>query len=132
MKINEYRDVPLHQHLVSLGFIDFVQSAKKGHLFCDLGTDGTTTGPADGVYKRIRDLVRSVVPDPRVQPNHAWRYTFKTYGHEAGLSELTLDAICGHAAKTKGQDYTKVTLRTRIEAMSNFPRYKLGSTETTS
>jgi hypothetical protein len=87
--------------------------------------DGTTTGPADRVYSRIRDLVRRVVPNPRVQPNHAWRYTFKTHGHEAGLNELTLDAICGHAAKTKGQDYTKVTLKKRIEAMASFPRYKL-------
>jgi hypothetical protein len=71
-------------------------------------------------------MVRGAVPDRRVQPNHAWRYTFKTYGHEAGLSELTLDAICGHAARTKGQDYTKVTLKTRMEAMASFPRYSVG------
>lgn len=125
MKINHFRDVPIHEHLVSLGFIDYVQGAKSGHLFCDLGKDSTTAGPADGVYKRIRDLVRTVVPDPRVQPNHAWRYTFKTYGHEAGLSELTLDAICGHAARTKGQDYTKVTLKKRIEAIAAFPQYPI-------
>ena len=68
---------------------------------------------------------RSVVPDPKVQPNHAWRYTFKTYGYEAGLDHLTLDAICGHSAKSKGDDYTKVTLKKRMEAMPSFPRYKV-------
>ena len=69
-----------------------LQQAKLGHLFCDVGKDGTTAGPADGAYSRIRELVRGVVPDPRVQPNHAWRYTFKTYGHEAGLKDLRSDA----------------------------------------
>jgi hypothetical protein len=73
-------------------------------------------------------MVRGAVPDPRVQPNHAWRYTFKTYGHEAGISELTLDAICGHSAKSKGDDYTKVTLKKRMEAMASFPRYKVSGT----
>ena len=125
MKINHYRDVPLHEHLISLGFVEFLQQAKFGHLFCEAGKDGTTAGPADGVYKRVLTMVRGAISDPRVQPNHAWRYTFKTYGHEAGLSELTLDAICGHAARTKGQDYTKVTLKKRMEAMAVFPRYRL-------
>ena len=53
MKINHYRDVPVHEHLVSLGFIEFLQRANPGHLFCDVGKNGTTAGPADGVYSRI-------------------------------------------------------------------------------
>jgi hypothetical protein len=73
--------------------------------------------------------VRRIVPDPRVQPNPAWRYTFKTQGHEAGLNKLTLDAICGHAARTKGEDYMKVTLKKRVEAMAVFPRYRIDDTD---
>ena len=115
--------------MIALGFLDFVQSANEGPLFCELGKDGTTTGPAEGVYSRVLAVVRSVIPDPNVQPNHAWRYTFKTYGYEAGLDHLTLDAICGHSAKTKGNDYTKVTLKKRIEAMALFPRYKVTDLE---
>jgi len=97
-------------------------------LFCEIGKDGTTSGPAQGVYKRVLEAVRSVIPKLDVQPNHAWRYTFKTYGYEAGLDHLTLDAICGHAAKTKGNDYTKVTLKKRMEAMAAFPRYNVRGT----
>jgi integrase len=123
IKTNQYRDVPVHEHLIAIGFLKFVNEAEPGHLFCEVGTDGTTAGPSEGVYKQIRDMVRTVVPDPNVQPNHAWRYTFKTYGYEAGLDHLTLDAICGHSAKTKGNDYTKVTLRKRFEAMAAFPQY---------
>jgi hypothetical protein len=52
-------------------------------------------------------------------------YTFKTYGYEAGLNELTLDAICGHAARTQGEDYTQVTLKRHTKAMAAFPRYRV-------
>ena len=125
IKTDTYREVPVHEHLIADGFIKFVIAAKAGYLFCGKGSNGTATGSADGVYKRIRDFVRGIVSDKRVQPNHAWRYSFKTYGFEAGIDSVTLDALCGHAGKTKGQDYTKVTLKKRIEAIKAFPRYKL-------
>ncbi|RYH44206.1 MAG: hypothetical protein EON54_17065 [Alcaligenaceae bacterium] len=124
-KTNDFRDVPIHDHLIASGFLDFLDAAKPGHLFCDIGKDGTTAGPAEGVYGRIRSMVRKVVSDPRVQPNHAWRYTFKTHGHDAGLNDLTIDAICGHAARTMGEAYRGVTVRKRMEVMALFPRYKL-------
>ncbi|MFD2183711.1 DUF6538 domain-containing protein [Rhodoplanes azumiensis] len=123
IKTNQFRDVPVHQHLIEVGFIDFVKAAEDGHLFCRRGADGTATGSAEGVYSRIREAVREVVPDPAVQPSHAWRYTFKTRGSEAGLDEVKLDAICGHAAVTQGRKYTRVTLKARIELMEKFPRY---------
>lgn len=129
VKTNDYRDVPVHEHLIAAGFIEFLQQSKPGHLFCDIGEDGTTNGPADGVYKRILTMVRSVVKDTRVQPNHAWRYTFKVHGHDAGLDPLTVDAICGHAARTQGEAYRGITVKKRMEVMSAFPRYKLTNVE---
>lgn len=129
VKTDDYRDVPVHEHLIATGFIEFLQRSKSGHLFCDLGTDGSTAGPADGVYKRVYTMVRGVVTDERVQPNHAWRYTFKTQGHDSGLNDLTVDAICGHAARTQGEAYRGVTVKKRIEAMAAFPRYKLTDVE---
>lgn len=123
IKTNEFRDVPIHNHLIELGFLEFVEAASPGHLFCTVGKDGNVAGPADGVYSRLRTFIRSIVDDPNVQPNHAWRYTFKTRGLEAGIESIVLDAICGHAARTKGEDYTKVTLKKRTDAMKRFPRY---------
>jgi hypothetical protein len=49
--------------------------------------------------------------------------------HTLADDHLTLDAICGHSAKTKGNDYTKVTLKKRIEAMALFPQYKVSDLE---
>jgi hypothetical protein len=66
-----------------------------------------------------------VVKDRRVQPNHAWRYTFKTYSHDAGLNELTIDAICGHSARTMGEVYRGITVKKRMEVMAAFPRYQM-------
>ncbi|UPT88612.1 site-specific integrase [Bradyrhizobium barranii subsp. apii] len=129
VKTDDYRDVPVHEHLIATGFIEFLQRSKPGHLFCDVGKDGTTAGPADGVYKRVYTMVRSVVTDDRVQPNHAWRYTFKTHGHDAGLNDLTVDAICGHAARTQGEAYRGITVKKRMEVMAAFPRYKLTDIE---
>jgi hypothetical protein len=48
IKNNTFRDVPVHQHLIALGFLDLVERA-EGPLFCEIGKDGTTTGPAEGV-----------------------------------------------------------------------------------
>jgi ketosteroid isomerase-like protein len=110
VRTDDYRDVPpLHEHLIATGFIDFLQRSTPGHLFCNGGKDGSTAGPADGVYKRVYTMVRGVVTDEHIQPNHAWRYTFKTHAYDAGLNDLTVDAICGHAARTQGEAYRGVT-----------------------
>lgn len=125
IKTRQFRVVPVHEHLIAEGFLSFVEAADDGPLFCNAGRDGTVVGPAEGVGDRIRKFVRTVVPDPNIQPNHAWRYTFKTRGHEAGIPERTLDAICGHAPRTQGARYTQVTMAALIEAMGKFPRYQL-------
>lgn len=125
IKTNEYRDVPLHPHLIDLGFVNFVDASGEGHLFVNVRKGSSPAGAVDGVYSRIRQFVRAVVPDSNVQPNHAWRYTFKTRGLDAEIEPLVLDVICGHAPGTKGDGYTKATLKKRIAAMRKFPRYSL-------
>jgi integrase len=124
IKTNTFCDVPVHEHLEATGFIEFVKTAKDGHLFCNRAKDGSITGSAEGVYKRIYTMVKEVVPSG-VQPNHAWRYTFKTCGSDAGIAGHVLDAITNHAPKHQGGKYTKVTLKARADAMRMFPRYEL-------
>ncbi|MGM4895940.1 DUF6538 domain-containing protein [Tardiphaga sp. 839_C3_N1_4] len=123
IKTNKFCDVPVHEHLISIGFVDFVTRSPKGYLFCGVGKDGTIDGPAGGVYSRLRKEAVTIVGEEDVQPLHAWRYTFKTYGLEAGIQEITLDAISNHAPKHQGGRYTRVTLKARAEAMAQFPRY---------
>lgn len=125
IKTHKFCDVPVHEHLVAEGFIDFVEASNDGALFCQIGADGTIQGSAGGIYSRIRNHVREVVTDKDVQPNHAWRYTFKTMGLEARIDPFILDALSNHVPRHQGGEYTKVTLKARAEAMARFPRYRL-------
>lgn len=116
------RIVPIHEHLIALGFLTFVEKAAEGPLFMWSG-DGR---PAWRTAKnKLREFAREIVTDPNVQPNHAWRYTFKTRGHEAGIQTRTLDAITGHAPRSVGDEYTDVTFRAMRKAMELFPRYEV-------
>lgn len=70
----------------------------------------------------VREAVKGAV-----QPNHGWRYTFKTYGLDAGIQEAILDALSNRAPKHEGGKYMQVTLKARVEAMKRFPRYTVHS-----
>jgi len=123
VKNDQFRDVPIHQHLLDTGFIEFVSNSKEGYLFINVGQHDSKSGPIEGVYSRIRMFIRGIIPDRDIQPLHAWRYTFKTFGYEAGIDDAALDAICGHAPKYVGAEYRNVTLKARITAIEKFPRY---------
>ncbi|MBZ9705695.1 site-specific integrase [Mesorhizobium sp. ESP7-2] len=122
VKDKERREVPLHPHLVETGFPAFVKAAADGHLFMWSGTDRSAWRTAKN---RLTEFVRTVVKDPNIQPNHAWRHTFKTMGSEAGIQDKVLDAICGHDPRTVGEGYGGVTLVTKVKAMDAFPRFKI-------
>ena len=123
VKNKEARTVPLHPHLVELGFLAFVESAPTGHLFLKPAADGDVLGPLQGVKNRLTEYAREVVPDPDVAPNHGWRHRFKTVGLEAGIAERVLDAICGHAPRTVGAAYGDVTIKTMAAGIDKLPRY---------
>jgi integrase len=121
VKDKERRDIPLHKHLIDMGFVAFVQDADKGHLFMWSGSDRSAWRTAKNHLTRF---VRAFVKDPHVQPNHAWRHTFKTIGSEAGVQDKVLDAICGHDPRTVGEGYGGVTLKAKARAIKMFPKYR--------
>lgn len=110
IKSGNYRLVPVHEHLVELGFLNFVEGSNDGALF------------AKGSYKRVLDFVRAVVTDKRIQPNHAWRHRLKTISRNLGLDQRVLDAIQGHAARTAGEDYGDVTVHAMARVIAAIPR----------
>jgi hypothetical protein len=78
------------------------------------------------VKNRVTEFVREVLSDPNVAPNHGWRHLFKTIGYEADIQERVLDAICGHAPASEGQEYGGITLKTKTHALAKFPRFEIG------
>lgn len=114
IKSGMYRLVPVHQHLIDLGLLHFVEGSADGPLF------------AKGSYKRVVDFVRTVVTDERVQPNHGWRHRLKTISRNLGLDHRVLDAIQGHAPRTAGEDYGDVTVMAMARVIAAVPQIRTG------
>jgi integrase len=135
VKTGEARAVPLHAHLVEQGFLEFAKASGKGPLFYNepkgkpLATIDPTNPPKPRYVKvreRVGTWVRKLgVTDRELQPNHAWRHTFKRIGDRADISERLLDEIVGHAPVTVGRGYGVPNLRDKAEALAKFPRYNL-------
>lgn len=103
------RYVPLHEHLIEQGFLDFVRSRGDGPLFFDpkAGRGGKEKGSlAARAGRHMGEWVRELgITDPGVAPNHGWRHLFKTLGRTAGIGMDRLDAIQGHAPPNEGGKY---------------------------
>ena len=123
VKDKKARDVPLHAHLIEMGFLSFVEACPAGSLFLKPGSGGDVLGPLRGLKNRLTEFVRIVLLDKRVAPNHGWRHRFKTVGREVGIADTTLDAIAGHAAASIGAAYGDVSLKTKATAVARLPRY---------
>ncbi|MER9800092.1 tyrosine-type recombinase/integrase [Mesorhizobium sp. M0142] len=125
VKAGNYRDVPLHQQLIDLGFMDFVNGAADGPLFYPASKRKNGALPARTVAGRISDWLQAkkVIPQG-VSPSHGWRHRFKTVGREIGVADRTLDAIQGHAGRTAGDDYGDVTIAAKATAIARLPRYE--------
>ena len=133
IKTREARTVPLCEHLIAQGFLDFVNARGKGPLFYALEAkrEGDPLNPERPPAAKVRDQiaawVRKIgVTDMRVSPNHAWRHTFKQIAERCGISERMSDAITGHAPTTAGRSYGAPNLEDMAREMGKFPRYKIG------
>ncbi|MDN4988991.1 tyrosine-type recombinase/integrase [Bradyrhizobium sp. WYCCWR 13022] len=131
IKTRKARTVPLHEHLIELGFVEFVASAKGAPLFYmtpkkERASGGPRQSPAERMRAQVGTWVRSLgITDMEVGPNHAWRHTFKAMAARVAIDERYSDAITGHAPPTTGRRYTTPTPEDLAEAMKRFPRYKL-------
>lgn len=107
VKSGKTRQVPLHPHLVEMGFADMVERASAGHLF--LRPNGKTKdvlGPLQGVKNRLAEAARLVVSDKGVSLNHGWRHWFITQCRKVGVSQELRRMITGHSGEgVDEQDY---------------------------
>jgi integrase len=135
VKTKQAREVPLHEHLIHQGFLDFVNRSGKGPLFYvehkkpPAPAEATNPPKARSVKTRehIAAWVREIgVDDPRVKPNHAWRHTFMLFGTRAEITERLLFAITGHTPASVGGSYGKPSLKDTADALKKFPRYSTG------
>ena len=126
VKTKRFRDVPIHPHLIEMGFLDFV-GTRKGPLFYDpaRGRGGSAANPlSKKVGERLAAWVRKMgISDVGVDPNHGWRHSFKTRGRRGGMKDSVLDAIQGHIPQTEGGRYGRFSVDVKARELQLFPRY---------
>lgn len=130
VKTNTARIVPLHSHLAEQGFPEIAQAKGEGPLFYDPAlrkSKTATTRQFKKVGERLAKWVRKGlgITDPSLQPNHAWRHTFKTKANAAGIPERVVDAIQGHAPASVSRSYGSTPLATMEEAIERLPRFEV-------
>ena len=130
VKTKQFRDVPIHPHLIEMGFLSYV-GTRSGPLFYNpaRGRGGSAANPpSKKMGERLAAWVRKLgIDDVGVDPNHGWRHRFKTRGRTGRMRDSILDAIQGHAPKTEGGKYGGFTLAAKAQEMELFPRYTVGS-----
>jgi integrase len=132
IKTSSARTVPLHEHLIAQGFIEFVRAQGEGPLFyneraatnADADPLKPKRHPAIKVRQRLGEWVRELgISDPEVGPTHGWRHLFQRIADSAGIAEKMSDAITGHAPASTGRRYGPPTVDGLAEALKKFPRY---------
>lgn len=128
-KTDEARTVPIHAHLVEMGFLDYVKGVGKGALFIDpasvSGRKSTSTrAPSEVRASEIAVWVREQAKlGEGVDPNHGWRHTWKSIALSVGIEERYRDAVTGHAPRTVGRKYEAPTPSELAVVMGRYPRY---------
>ncbi len=116
------RRIPVHQTLVDLGFINFVQQQKGPLVFSELTPDNygrLTAGFSRSFGYFLRNTCK--ITDTR-KAFHSFRHLFKDTMREMGVREEVSDALSGHSngssARGYGGDY--YPLRPLVEAMAQY------------
>jgi integrase len=133
VKTGKMRVIPIHDHLIEQGLLEFVKGvlavkSPEGGLFYEGRNDAGKILRSDGVANKLSKWVRSLgITDPGVSPNHGWRHMFKTRARRAGIDQGIRDAICGHSSRSVAQDYEHVDVEDMAEAIKRFPRYMVAT-----
>lgn len=135
-KTRMFRDVPLHPHIIEMGFLDFLKAHGDGPLFYNPNggrrSKGEATNPARPravkTRERLAAWVRELgVTDKSISPTHAWRHTFKSIaaGKDARMPDRISDAITGHAPATVAGRYEHPDVADMAAALGKYPRYRV-------
>lgn len=127
VKTKKARIVPMHSHLIEQGFPEVAKSKSNGPLFYDPKRSQRPSASSPQhkkVGERLAAWVRKLgVDDPSLQPNHAWRHTFKTKARLVQMDPEAREGIPGHARGTEGQKYGTLPLPFLKKELEKLPRY---------
>jgi hypothetical protein len=70
-------------------------------------------------------MVRGIVSDKAVDPNHGWRHRFKTVCRKVGVEPEVRDYLQGHAPRSVAERYGEMPIKAQAGAIRRLPRYKI-------
>lgn len=119
------RNVPLHEHLLAQGLVEFAKAKGGDRRLFAAEKDGGLTRAAEITGGKLATWVRSLgVKDLDVFPNHGWRHKFKTDARPL-MQEMYIDAIQGHAPNTESRKYGAFPARQLVAEIAKMPRQKV-------
>ncbi|MFC0444355.1 DUF6538 domain-containing protein [Pseudidiomarina halophila] len=120
------RRVPLHSHLIELGFIDYLNSLQDSQRVFPQLSQGSGKKYANRVSKWLSDYFRqSLGINPAIKPMHGFRHTFKTLARANGIAKDVSDTLTGHSSGDVADTYGEYQLVTLSEAIEKLPRVNL-------
>ncbi|MDF2809223.1 MAG: integrase family protein [Microvirga sp.] len=117
----------LHEHLLELGFPEFVRSRGDGPLFYDpkrrVKADAKTSQAEVQAIHLAAWVRKEAKLDARLNPNHAWRHTFKTRLMEARVEQGVRDLLVGHTVFGVARSYEHASPAFFAAELNKAPRY---------
>ena len=119
--VSSRRRVPLHDDLLTLGFLDYKVSVPAGgRLFPKLKPHKDGLGHAIG--KTWDNYLQDVVKlQSAAKPAHGFRHAFKTLCREVGIPKEVHDWLTGHAASNVGDSYGSAPISRMAEELKKYP-----------
>ena len=124
LKNNCRRDVPIHQHILDLGFEDYVRGLPtSGRLFPEL-----SKSKGGGYHAKVslwfgRYLKSELKIERRgLKPFHGFRHSFITACRERGERQDVQFAVTGHRQKDVGSEYGFCSLEVKNRLVQSVPR----------
>ncbi|MGZ6371206.1 MAG: DUF6538 domain-containing protein [Bdellovibrionota bacterium] len=132
-KTGDYREVPLHDHLIEQHFLKYVKSRGTKPLFYE--PDRSRGGKSAGGHfrkagERLAEWIRSDVvgvKDENVAPNHGWRHRFSSLARHVDMHVDVQNIIQGHAGDKVASDYGDAWIETAYREIMKIPKYVLDS-----
>ena len=134
VKDGNMRYVPLHDHLIEQGFIQYVESRGEGPLFYSAKRKRSGTGRPqyETVGAKLAEWVRGLgIDEPTVYPNHGWRHRVKTLRRRHGMDHEITDRIQGHAPATEGDAYGESEIPAMYREIMKIPAYDVVASPST-
>jgi len=126
LKTGKSREIPLHPHLLELGFDRFIaRCSSDGPLFPELTPSTQGRRYSDKIGRWLREQFCEILKlkeDDDLSPLHAFRHTFITHMRERNIREDTQNAITGHSQGSNVGRYYG-SFRQLHEAISRMPRW---------